>query len=98
MTIIKKFDPEENQKKFSKKYIILTALSLFTLTLIEIWVSNTMIAYGEKFEKLSALENNLKMENQVLENEIAKNAALVNIASKSAQLGFSSSQSILYIR
>lgn len=98
MTIIKKFEPEEQKKIFPKKYIVLTILGLVVLTLVEIWASNTMIAYGEQFEKLSTLEKNLDIENQILDNEIAKNASLNSIASKSAQLGFSSNLSIQYIR
>jgi len=98
MTIIKKFEPIEQKHKPYRKYIVLTIISLFTLTLIEIWVSNTVIAYGEKYEKLSTLEKNLKMENQILENEIAENSSLKTIASKSAELGFSTSQGIQYIR
>jgi|SRR3989344_6884100 len=98
MTITKTFDTEEIQKRFPKKYIVLTIVSLLTLTLIEIWASNTVVAYGEKYEKLFAMERNLKMENQLLENEIAKNASLNIISSKSAELGFYSNQSIQYIR
>lgn len=97
MNIVKKFEPEY-KRKFPKKYIVLTVISLFSLTLIEIWVSNTVIAYGEKYEKLADLEKNLNMENQILENEIAKNSSLKSIVSKGAELGFSSSPSIQYIR
>lgn len=88
----------ENKKKFPKKYIILTVIGLFSLILIEIWVSNTVIAYGEKYEKLSDLEKNLKMENQILENEISNNSSLKVISSKSAELGFYQSTGIQYIR
>lgn len=98
MTIIKKFEPEEHKKKFPKKYIAAVVFVLLSLTLVEIWVSNTAVAYGEKFEKSTEAEKNLVMENQILENQIAKNASLTNIASKSAQLGFSSTSSIQYIR
>lgn len=98
MTIIKKFEPEENKKRFPKRYVILTVLGLLALTLVEIWVTNTAVSYGEKFEKLTQAEKNLKMENQILENQIAKSTSLLNIATKSAQLGFSSTQSIQYIR
>lgn len=98
MTIIKTFDTEETQKRFPKKYIVLIIVSLLTLTIVEIWASNTVVAYGEKYEKLFAMERNLRIENQILENEIAKNASLNMISSKSADLGFYSNQSIQYIR
>ena len=98
MTIIKKFEPEEKDSKFPKKYIAIAFSCLFILTIIEIWASNTVASFGDRFERLSNLENNLKMENQILKNEIAKKASLPIIASKSAELGFSTSQSIEYIR
>lgn len=98
MTILKKIEPVENKRKFPRKYIILATLSLLVLTVVEIWASNTVVAFGEKYEKLSSLEKNLQIENQLLENEIATFSSLKTIASKSAELGFSKLQSIQYIR
>ncbi len=103
MTIIKTFDTNGDESKKEKKglprrYFVLGGLGIFVLIIIEIWANNTIITYGEKFERLSALAKGLEMENQILENEIAKQASLTNIASKSAKLGFSSEQSIQYIR
>lgn len=97
MKITKKFESEENRKKFPKKYIILSVSGLFILIVSQIWASNNVIAYGDRFEKLANLEGNLKIENQLLENEIAKNSSLKTIASKSAQLGLTPFQSIQYI-
>lgn len=98
MTIIKTFEPVETKKSFSKKYAGLVAISLFILMLVEIWTNNNMVTYGEKLEKLSIIAKSLDLENQILENKIAKQRALSNIASKSAQLGFSEPESIQYIR
>ena len=98
MTIIKKFEPEQPKSRINKKFVVLIFISLLSLTLIEIWVTNIGAAYGEKFEKLTAAENNLLLENQILENQIAQGASLNNIASKSASLGFSTTASIQYIR
>lgn len=98
MTIIKKFEPEDPKKRFSKKYLSLIVICLFMLMLAEIWVSNNIVTYGEKFERLSTISKTLGLENQILENEIAKKRSLNNIASKSAELGFSEPQSIQYIR
>lgn len=98
MTIIKKFEPVETKKRLSKKYLILVLIGIITLILVQIGVSNNVIAYGEKYDKLSVLEKSLSTENQILENEIAKYSSLKEIASKSAQLGFSTSQNIQYIR
>ncbi len=104
MTIIKTFEPEDDKKRnfflfqINNKFVILTVLGLLALTLIEIWVTNTSVAYGERFEKLTDAERNLNLENQILENQIAHHASLNNIASKSAQLGFSYNSNIQYIR
>ena len=98
MTIIKKFDIEKPKKGYPKKYIVIVVIFLVVLTLVEIWTSNSVVAYGGKFEKLSDLAKQLNLENQILENQIAKYASLNNIASKSAQLGFKAPESIQYIR
>ncbi|MDD5415806.1 MAG: hypothetical protein PHE48_02230 [Candidatus Daviesbacteria bacterium] len=98
MTIIQKFEPAEQKKGFSKKYACLVAIGLFILMLAEIWASNNVVEYGEKLEKLSLLSKTLSTENQLLENEIASGGSLSNVASRSAELGFSSPESIQYIR
>ena len=98
MTIIKKFEPEEQKSKYPKKYIYLAIFTLFILVLTEIWASNTVVTYGGKFESLSRVSKILLVENQILENKIAKDTSLISIASKSATLGFSKSESIQYIR
>lgn len=98
MTIIKKFEPEEQKGQFPKKYLSLGVVFFLVLILVEIWATNNVAKYGEKFENLSMLAKSLSMENQVLENEIAKRRSLNDVASKSAELGFSEPESIQYIR
>lgn len=98
MTIIKKFEPVEQIKGFSKKYIGLVIAGFFFLMLVEIWANNNVVTYGEKLQQLSSLSKSLSTENQILENEIAKQESLNKIASKSGELGFSSPESIQYIR
>ena len=98
MTIIKKFEPEEQKKGFPKRYISLTVACLLILMFVEIWASNIVVTYGERFERLSVLEKTLNLENQILENEVAKHESLSSVASKSAELGFSAPESIQYIR
>lgn len=83
---------------FSKKFIFLAAAGLTILIIVQIWASNTAVIYGEKFDAVSALQQSLYMENQILENEIAKRASLSNIASKSAMLGFFKLVDVQYIR
>lgn len=98
MTITKKFEIEEQKQSFPKKYMAGIIISIFVLTVVQIWANNTVVAYGEKFEELSSLKQTLNLENQVLENEIAQRTSITNLASKSAELGFSKAESIQYIR
>lgn len=98
MTIIKKFDTTEPKRSFGNKYITVAGAFLFILMLAQIWASNNVVTYGEKLERLSVLSRSLSLENQLLENQIAKERSLVNIASQSAKLGFSEPESIQYIR
>lgn len=98
MTIIKKFEPELPQKRISKKLVVSIVACLLVLTLVQIWVSNTLVSYGEKFDRLSQLKQTLKTANQLLENDIAQKASLTNLATKSAELGFYKQDSIQYIR
>lgn len=99
MTIIKKFDTDEvKPNKFSKKYIVLSIFGILSLVVIEIWVSNTTVTYGEKFESIQNVKKSLTLENQILENEISKNSSLSSVASESLDLGFSKPSSIKYIR
>lgn len=107
MTSIQKFDTNIGKKeKFSfklniftsKKYIYLALLLLLFLVVFEIWVNNTLASFGSKYENISKLQQTLKLENQVLENQLAKQISLVNIATESATLGFSKPKQIQYIR
>lgn len=99
MTIIKTFENDYIEPSWRKRrFLFPTALLLILLMLAEIWANNTLVTYGGKFENISRLKQALEMENQVLENKIAKESALINIASQSATLGFSEIKTIQYIR
>lgn len=101
MTIIKKFDTEEIKTKanlFNKKYIVLSILGLLSLVIIQIWVSNITLIYGEKFQSTENIKGSLLLENQILENSISRESSLLEVATKSFNLGFSKPESIKYIR
>lgn len=97
MTIIKKFDIEE-QKKFPKRMTFFSVAILTTLVVLQIWANNTLATYGAKLESISILNQTLEMENLVLQNKIAEASSLNNIASKSATLGLSIPKSVQYLR
>lgn len=104
MTIIKKFDTSQVTKpkfafpNFSKKFIFFAAAGIFALIVLEVWANNTVVTYGDKLESITALQQSLQMENQILENNIAKMSSLTSIASESALLGFSKAEKLEYIR
>lgn len=99
MTIIKKFEPEKQEKsKFPKFWVGVTVVFLFCLVLIEIWVNTATVSYGGEFKQLEEIQKQMLMENQILENEIAKRASLINVSSISAELGFTPANSVQYIR
>ena len=98
MTIIKRIDQDKPNYTLSKKLTFFIGICMVFLIIAEIWINNSLITYGVKMEKISVLEKNLRMENQILQNEIAKKTSLVNVATESAKLGFSSSEKVEYIR
>lgn len=98
MTIIKKFDPQDYNNKFPKKYVFLAVVILLSLALIEVWISNALATFGKKFDEMTQLEQTLEMDNQILENSIAKDASLKSIATESSELGFFKPENIQYIR
>ncbi len=79
-------------KKFNtgiqKKYLIFGILIILPLVLLEIWSVNRLATLGVEINKLENTSSALKLENQVLENEIAKRSSLQQIETASKQLGF----------
>ena len=96
MTFLKKFETQE-KRSFPKRFIFI-GISLIVLVVLEIWVNNTTATFGQKLSSIENSERSLLLENRVLENEIAKQMALGNIASKSATLGFIKPKKIQYVR
>mgnify|MGYP001569946446 CR=1 FL=1 len=96
MTIIKKFEKEQ-QRVIPQKFIFISFLILLPLILLQIWAYNTLGSFGEKLSQITSLQNNLNLENQIIENEIAKTSSLQNLASQSAQLGLSSPKEVKYL-
>lgn len=82
----------------SNKLVYLSFFGIFILIVIQVWASNTIVTYGDRLERISLLQQSLRMQNQILENEIAGRAALTSIASESAMLGFSKPDKVQYIR
>lgn len=101
MTIIHKFEPEQKDKSSNlgkNKITFSLGLLIFILILAQIWVSHTVVNYGDKLKNIESLKKAYVSENQVLENEIAVNSSLSYIASQSASLGLNVAKDVKYIR
>lgn len=85
-------------KKITTGYIIVSIIGLLLLAILQIWANNTLASYGAKLEEISVLENQLRLDNQVIEVKIAQLSSLTHIASKSAELGFVPIVKVEYIK
>lgn len=71
---------------------------LIIVFILEIWMVNRLSTYGTKIEQLQEAEVNLKLENQILENQIAQNNSLAQIEERSSLLGFGNTKNLEYIK
>ena len=71
---------------------------LIFLVLAEIWVSHSLVTYGEQFKNIENLQTSIQGENQILENQIDELSSLNKVASSSSGLGMELPKEIKYIR
>ena len=81
----------------TKKPIILSVFVLVVLALLQIWANNILVSYGEKFDGIGRLEQSLQLENQILENKVAKFSSLDSIATASSALGLMPTKDVQYL-
>lgn len=99
MTKIKLEPSENNQKKApSKNFIKIAAILFFLILILEIWLVNRLSTSGDKLNEIKAAKANLELQNQLLENKIAEEIALVKIEQKSALFGFTNIKNLEYIK
>lgn len=79
-----------------KLICFITALFLI-VSIIEIWAVNRLSTYGEKISKIERQKQELTLENQTLENEIAKRASLSEVEKYATAFGFESTTKIGYL-
>lgn len=94
MTILKKF---ETDSILRKKIIILPILIILLVSVLEIWVVNRLSTYGDQISQLQQREASLRMENQLLENEIAEKSSLIQVDKASKSLGFEKVKKFEYV-
>lgn len=82
--------------KLSRFYLPVGIL-IVILIIIEIWVSHSLVTYGEQFKDIESLSQKMASENQILENQIEILSSINAIASASAGLGMEVPKDIKYI-
>lgn len=99
MTIIQTFDTSDEPANPLTKRLTLTAgILVLGLVIIKIWINNVMVEYGRELEKVTVSQKSLRVENQILQNEVYTLSTLSKISTRSSELGFSSPQHLQYIR
>ena len=78
----------EYQPWLRKKIIIFLGLLVLLLTVFEIWAVNRLSTYGQQISKIEESKASLKLENEVLENEVAKRNSLTEVKSQAQTVGF----------
>lgn len=83
---------------FNRKILFAVILFIIIITIIEIWVVNRLSTFGAQILALEKSQESLKLENKILENQIAEKAALIKVKEESKKMGFDSIQKIEYIK
>lgn len=73
---------------WSRKLVIAAIALVLPFVLLEIWSINRLVTLGVQISTLENTKAALRLENQVLENEIAQKSSLATIESKAKLLGF----------
>lgn len=80
------------------KYLSLALWVFMTMMyILAMGVSNNNVVAGQKLDTLLKLEAQLKMDNQILENQIASASALRTISVKAKEMGFGEAK-VMYIK
>ncbi len=85
-------------KKVIKLLLIISGLGVLLLIILQIWANNTLASYGAKLTEIIELENQIKLDNEVMIARIAQLSSLYRIASQAAEVGFTVPKKIEYIK
>lgn len=95
MQILKKF---ETDAWFRKKIVIFPLILIILVALLEIWAVNRLSTFGVQISELERNAENLRLENQLLENEIAQKSSLNEQQKDSQKLGYVRVRNIEFIK
>lgn len=85
MNIVKTFNSTLTLKR---KIALVILLIVIPFVVLEIWSLNRLATYGNEINKLEGTKQNLMLQNQILEAQISKQAALKEVELKAKLLGF----------
>jgi hypothetical protein len=84
---------------FQRRRVTYTIALLFLVAAtIEIWTVNRLSTYGEKISKIEQSKNDLVLENQILQNEIAKRSSLSEVEKYATTLGFEKISQVKFLQ
>lgn len=89
---------EEKTPKKTLKVIRIGVVIVAVFLFLEIWLVNNLSTFGGKIQQIKNAQAVVKLENQVLENRIAKNTSLNNVEEEAARLGFGSAKNLVYLK
>lgn len=81
-----------------RKIGLFLSLILIPVIILEIWSLNRLSTYGEQISSLENTKSALKLENQILQNEIARKSSLRLMESASKLYGFKNVSKIEYLK
>lgn len=87
---MKRIRQEEGNRPKRKitRIIRLGGVVFIVVLVLEIWMANRLSTYGSKIEETKGAQSKLELENQILENEVARKSSLLSLEPKAASIGF----------
>lgn len=82
----------------TKKFLLAVSIATLSLVIAEIWVVHALSIYGSKAKKIENLHEKIKLENEILQNEILYHSSLNKIATTSSFYGLNEPKKVQYIR
>lgn len=90
--------PDQRYLKRKSAYVVSGILLFLSLSILEIWLVNRLVSFGQRMHQLMLAQTTLELENQLLENQLASKTSLNYLSLRSEQLGFASSKNVQYLK
>lgn len=80
-----------------KRILISLVIALLTLIILEIWSVNRLATFGADLSKIEQARQDLTIENQILEDQIAKASSLQEVSKDAQVIGFGNFSNFSYL-